>query len=81
MKLRKRVSPILESCTLPDGCYVMIPIFAIHRNPKYWHKPLEFIPERFSPENSASRLRYTYIPFSTGLRDCLGTYSNISHLF
>ncbi|TGZ58331.1 Cytochrome P450 4C1, partial [Temnothorax longispinosus] len=63
---------ISESCTLPDGCYVMIPVFAIHRNPAYWYKPLEFIPERFSPENSSRRLRYTYIPFGTGLRDCLG---------
>ncbi|XP_071563046.1 cytochrome P450 4C1-like isoform X2 [Temnothorax nylanderi] len=71
----------LESCTLPDGCYVMIPVFAIHRNPAYWYKPLEFIPERFSPENSSSRLRYTYIPFGTGLRDCLGqryTYLSVA---
>ncbi|KAL6265544.1 hypothetical protein P5V15_002339 [Pogonomyrmex californicus] len=62
----------LESCTLPDGCYVLIPIFAIHRNSAYWPKPLEFIPERFSSENSSSRHRYTYIPFGTGLRDCIG---------
>ncbi|XP_018347833.1 PREDICTED: cytochrome P450 4C1-like [Trachymyrmex septentrionalis] len=58
----------LESCTLPEGCYVMIPIFAIHRNPKYWYKPLEFIPERFS----STHCRYTYIPFGMGLRDCVG---------
>ncbi|XP_011634953.1 LOW QUALITY PROTEIN: cytochrome P450 4c3-like [Pogonomyrmex barbatus] len=62
----------LESCTLPDGCYVLIPIFAIHRNSAYWPKPLEFIPERFSSENSSSRHRYTYIPFGTGPRDCIG---------
>ncbi|XP_012061597.1 PREDICTED: LOW QUALITY PROTEIN: cytochrome P450 4C1-like [Atta cephalotes] len=58
----------LESCTLPEGCYVMIPIFAIHRNPMYWYKPLEFIPERFS----STHHRYTYIPFGVGLRDCVG---------
>ncbi|XP_011068876.1 PREDICTED: cytochrome P450 4c3-like [Acromyrmex echinatior] len=58
----------LESCTLPEGCYVMIPIFAIHRNPMYWYKPLEFIPERFS----STHHRYTYIPFGLGLRDCVG---------
>ncbi|XP_012222230.2 cytochrome P450 4C1-like [Linepithema humile] len=62
----------LESCVLPDGCLVMIPIFAIHRNPMYWDKPEEFIPERFSSENSSTRHRYTYIPFGTGPRDCLG---------
>ncbi|KAG5326375.1 CP4C1 protein, partial [Acromyrmex heyeri] len=58
----------LESCTLPEGCYVMIPIFAIHRNPMYWYKPLEFIPERFS----STHHRYTFIPFGLGLRDCVG---------
>lgn len=62
----------LESCTLPDGCFIMIPTFAIHRNPAYWSKPLEFIPERFSLKNSSNRHRYTYIPFGTGLRDCIG---------
>ncbi|XP_011704859.1 PREDICTED: cytochrome P450 3A19-like, partial [Wasmannia auropunctata] len=71
----------LESCTLPEGCYIMIPIFSIHRNPEYWHKPLEFIPERFSAEKSSSRFRYTYIPFGTGLRDCMGEYTNINYLF
>ena len=55
----------------------MIPIFAIHRNPMYWYKPLEFIPERFS----STRHRYTYIPFGMGLRDCVGKYFHISHLF
>lgn len=81
MKLWKRTSSIPESCTLPEGCYIMIPIFAIHRNPMYWHKPLEFIPERFLSENSSNRQRYTYIPFGTGLRDCLGIYSKINYLF
>ncbi|XP_067215787.1 cytochrome P450 4C1-like isoform X1 [Linepithema humile] len=66
----------LESCVLPNGCYVLIPVFTIHRNPAYWNKPEEFIPERFSPENSSSRQRYTHIPFGTGLRDC-PAYLNI----
>ncbi|KYN12211.1 Cytochrome P450 3A13, partial [Trachymyrmex cornetzi] len=63
----------LESCTLPEGCYIMIPTFAIHRNPAYWYKPLEFIPERFL----TTRHRYTYIPFGMGFRDCIGKYFHI----
>nr|XP_012214979.1 PREDICTED: cytochrome P450 3A19-like [Linepithema humile] len=62
----------LESCVLPNGCYVIIPVFTIHRDPAYWNKPEEFIPERFSPKNSSSHHRYTYIPFGTGLRACPG---------
>jgi len=81
IKLQKRALPIPDSCTLPDGCNIMIPVFTIHRNPAYWHKPLEFIPERFSSESSSNRPRYTYIPFGIGSRDCLGGYFNINYLF
>ncbi|XP_020285535.1 cytochrome P450 4C1-like isoform X2 [Pseudomyrmex gracilis] len=62
----------LESCTLPNGSYIMIPVFAIHRNPEYWHDPEKFLPERFSPENSSSRHQYVYVPFGIGPRSCLG---------
>lgn len=61
---------IVESCTLPSGCQVMIPICAIHRNPKYWPTPNEFIPERFAPGNSHNY--DAYLPFGTGLRSCPG---------
>ncbi|RLU20138.1 hypothetical protein DMN91_006744 [Ooceraea biroi] len=64
----------LESCTLPDGCYVMVPIYAIHRNPKYWDHPNEFIPERFAPENSLNHNRDAYLPFGSGIRSCPGKH-------
>ncbi|EZA52300.1 Cytochrome P450 3A6 [Ooceraea biroi] len=63
---------VIESCTLPDGCYVMVPIYAIHRNPKYWDHPNEFIPERFAPENSLNHNRDAYLPFGSGIRSCPG---------
>ncbi|XP_016967655.2 probable cytochrome P450 4p2 [Drosophila biarmipes] len=57
---------------LPKRCQINIHVFDIHRNPKYWDCPDEFRPERFLPENCQLRHPYAYIPFSAGLRNCIG---------
>ncbi|XP_030081365.1 cytochrome P450 4p1-like [Drosophila hydei] len=57
---------------LPPGAQIVMHIYEIHRNPKYWSSPLEFQPERFLPENSKDRHTYAYIPFSAGQRNCIG---------
>lgn len=44
----------------------------MHRDPKYWSHPNSFHPEHFLPENVASRPKYSYMPFSYGLRSCPG---------
>ncbi len=46
--------------------------WVMHRHPDYWDNPLEFRPERFSPENSAGRPRFAYFPFGGGQRQCIG---------
>jgi cytochrome P450 len=37
-----------------------------------WDRPDHFIPERFLPENTGARERYSYVPFSVGPRVCAG---------
>lgn len=39
------------------------------RNPKYFSNPNSFEPERFA---AGKMNQFTYIPFSTGRRDCVG---------
>ena len=57
---------------IPVGTDVVIPIFSLHRDPKYWENPDEFDPERFSPENKDKVRKGVYQPFGQGPRQCLG---------
>ncbi|NXH12427.1 CP4B1 protein, partial [Bucco capensis] len=58
--------------SLPAGCQVALNIFAIHRNRDVWKDPEIYDPMRFSPENSAQRHSYAFLPFSAGSRNCIG---------
>jgi cytochrome P450 family 9 len=52
---------------------VSISIYALHRDPQYYPDPDRFDPERFSDENKSKMHPYTYIPFGTGPRSCIGS--------
>ncbi|KAK5641859.1 hypothetical protein RI129_010406 [Pyrocoelia pectoralis] len=62
-----------ETFTLEKGTNVWIPIFALHRDPRYHLDPLKFDPERFNDENKRKMVPYTYMPFGVGPRSCIGS--------
>jgi len=57
---------------VPAGTVIAICIYTLHRHPSFWENPELFDPERFTPERSANRDKYAYIPFSIGPRQCIG---------
>lgn len=61
-----------ESFVIEKGQKLIIPMFSIHRDPKYYPDPLRFDPERFSMEQKSQRPNGTYIPFGDGPRLCIG---------
>ncbi|CAI6365721.1 unnamed protein product [Macrosiphum euphorbiae] len=61
-----------ESFVIEKGQKLIIPMFSIHRDPKYYPDPLRFDPERFSREQKSQRPNGTYMPFGVGPRVCIG---------
>ena len=66
---------------LDKGQLVGIDIVFCHYNPDQYHRPTEFLPERFDPENELffrpgggkqARHPKSFIPFTFGARNCVG---------
>lgn len=56
-----------EGKEFPAGTSLLFSIYEIHRHPKHWDNPEEFIPERFKEIKTAN-----YYPFGAGPRKCIG---------
>ena len=52
--------------------YIMIPIFHLHRDEKYWDEPNLFKPERFLAKDLSQQSQQAFIPFGFGMRSCIG---------
>jgi cytochrome P450 len=59
---------------LPRGWLVFVIPYVLHRLPAFWEHPDAFDPERFTPERSADRPKFVYLPFGGGPRQCIGNH-------
>ncbi len=61
----------LGEFNIKKGTLIGVSFYELHRNPKYWENPNEFIPERFLGEQKKKSMQYFY-PFGAGPRMCIG---------
>ncbi|XP_063623026.1 cytochrome P450 6a2-like [Cydia splendana] len=58
--------------TIDPGVNIIVPVKSLHLDLQYFQDPEEFRPERFHPDNVSAIDKYTYLPFGTGPRACIG---------
>jgi cytochrome P450 len=83
---RRTIEPdVLGGFDIPGGTNVLLPLYLLHRHPRFWKDPDIFWPERFAPEHEAQRPRFAYMPFAAGPRHCIGetfaVYEMLMHLY
>lgn len=57
---------------IPANARVLLNIYGVQRDPRYWDQPDAFIPERFSAENRKRHHKSAFLPFLIGPRKCIG---------
>jgi cytochrome P450 len=68
----------LDGWTVPAGSIVLASQFALHRDPRFWHDPTSFTPERWLladgsfSEDAPGQPRGAWFPFGAGARQCVG---------
>ena len=76
---------VLGGFPVPAGTNVLLPLYLLHRHPRFWKEPERFWPERFAPEHEAERPRFAYMPFAAGPRHCIGEtfalYEMLMHVY
>lgn len=67
-----------ENITIPKDTFACVWIYGLHRNPNLWHRPNDFVPERWiNPELQKlddAQIKFTgaFMPFAAGPRNCVG---------
>jgi cytochrome P450 len=60
---------------LPAGAEVLLPLYLLHRDARFWEAPEAFCPDRFAAQPAAgSSATAAYLPFAAGPRHCIGEY-------
>jgi cytochrome P450 len=72
---RQTLRPLeLGGHTLPAGTNLLLSPYTLHRRPDIFPDPDRFDPDRFAPESEANRPRFSYLPFGSGPRFCIGSH-------
>lgn len=62
----------IDGLEIPKDIMTLISVYHLHRNPKYWKQPNNFVPERFLDKTHPLANSDAYFPFGAGPRMCIG---------
>jgi cytochrome P450 len=58
---------------VPKGATVVMDIWAVHHDPRFYPDPETFRPERWTEEFTRGLHKFAYLPFGIGARRCIGS--------
>ena len=58
--------------TIPSGSSILMCQYVMHHDPRYYEKPEEFNPDRWTDDFKTRLPRFSYFPFGGGIRGCIG---------
>ncbi|MFB6270562.1 MAG: cytochrome P450 [Halobacterium sp.] len=69
-----REDAVVGGYRIPEGTFVTVPQFVVHRDPRWWDDPHAFDPDRWAgiDDPPGDRPEYSYFPFGGGPRHCIG---------
>ena len=70
----------INGLEIPKDIMTLISVYHLHRNPKYWKQPNNFVPERFLDKAHPLANSEAYFPFGAGPRMCIGFYFAIMEI-
>ncbi|CAO1425494.1 unnamed protein product [Diamesa serratosioi] len=84
LRLYSPVDKLLRTCIkdykVPDsnfviekGTKILIPVYSIHHDSRFYYDPEVFDPERFCPEETRKRSKNAFLSFGDGPRNCIGS--------
>lgn len=64
-----------DGTIVPANSNIALFLYAMGHNPKVFPDPEKFDPERFLSDARTNKDPFEYVPFSAGLRNCVGSYN------
>jgi cytochrome P450 len=58
---------------ISPGDTIVLSTYVVHHDPRHWHQPDRFDPDRFTADRAKGRPPYSYLPFGGGKRACIGS--------